>query len=72
MDMYPASKGGSRGHFLNHKFVYDRLQFVKMMNDTIDKVRRKDYQTNKNFGKNQKSGCGMDLIHASKITVTYL
>lgn len=51
MDMYPAFKGGAREYFPNAKIVYDRFHIVKMMNDAIDKVRRKEYQTNKDQGK---------------------
>ena len=51
MDMYPAFKGGAREYFPNAKIVYDKFHIVKMMNDAIDKVRRKEYQTNKELGK---------------------
>lgn len=51
MDMYPAFKGGAREYFPNAKIVYDKFHIVKMMNDAIDKVRRKEYQTNKDLGK---------------------
>jgi transposase len=51
MDMYPAFKGGARDYFPNAKIVYDKFHIVKMMNDAIDKVRRKEYQTNKELGK---------------------
>ena len=51
MDMYPAFKGGAREYFPDAKIVYDKFHIVKMMNDAIDKVRRKEYQTNKDLGK---------------------
>ncbi|ETA66605.1 ISL3 family transposase [Methanolobus sp. WCC1] len=51
MDMYPAFRGGAREYFPNAKIVYDKFHIVKMMNDAIDKVRRKEYQTNKDLGK---------------------
>lgn len=42
MDMYPAFKGGAREYFPNAKIIYDKFHIVKMMNDAIDKVRRKE------------------------------
>lgn len=51
MDMYPAFKGGAREYFSNAKIVYDKFHIVKMMNDAIDKVRRKEYLSNKDLGK---------------------
>ena len=42
MDMYPAFKGGTREYFPNAKIGYDKFHIVKMMNDAIDKVRRKE------------------------------
>jgi Transposase and inactivated derivatives len=51
MDMYPAFKGGAKEYFPNAKIVYDKFYIVKMMNDAIDKVQRKEYQTNKELGK---------------------
>ncbi|ABE51238.1 ISL3-like element ISMbu4 family transposase [Methanococcoides burtonii] len=51
MDMYPAFKGGAREYFPNAKIVYDKFHIVKMMNDAIDKVRRSEYQSNKDLGK---------------------
>ena len=43
MDMYPAYKGGAKEYFSNAKIVYDKFHIIKMMNDAIDKVRRREY-----------------------------
>ncbi|WP_165078053.1 ISL3 family transposase, partial [Methanogenium sp. MK-MG] len=51
MDMYPAFRGGAREYFPNAKVVFDKFHIVKMMNDAIDKVRRTEYQSNKELGK---------------------
>lgn len=51
MDMYLVFKGGAKEYIPNTKIVYDKFHIVKMMNDVIDKVRRKEYQTNKELGK---------------------
>jgi len=51
MDMYPAYKGGAKEYFPNTKIVYDKFHIIKLMNDTIDKIRRNEYKTNKTLGK---------------------
>jgi transposase len=56
MDMSPAFKSGAKEYFPNAKVVFDKFHIVKMMNDAIDKVRRSEYQSNKELGK--KDSCG--------------
>ena len=51
MDMSPAFKSGAKEYFPNAKVVFDKFHIVKMMNDAIDKVRRSEYQSNKELGK---------------------
>lgn len=51
MDMYPAYKGGAKEFFPNAKITYDKFHIIKLMNDTIDKIRRSEYKTNKLLGK---------------------
>jgi transposase len=51
MDMSPAFKSGAKEYFPNAKIVYDKFHVIKLANDTIDKVRRKEYENNKELGK---------------------
>ena len=51
MDMYPAYKGGAKEYFPNAKIAFDKFHIIKLMNDTIDKIRRTEYKTNKLLGK---------------------
>ena len=47
MDMSPSFKSGAKENFPNAKIVYDKFHVIKLMNDTIDKIRRKESKTNK-------------------------
>ncbi len=47
MDMSPAFISGAKEYFPDAKVVFDKFHVVKMANDTIDKVRRKEYEKNK-------------------------
>jgi len=51
MDMSPAFISGAKGYFPDAKVVFDKFHVIKMANDTIDKVRRKEYEKNKELGK---------------------
>lgn len=51
MDMSPAFISGAKEYFPDAKVVFDKFHVVKMANDTIDKVRRKEYEKNKELGK---------------------
>lgn len=51
MDMSPAFISGAKEYFPDAKVVFDKFHIVKMANDTIDKVRRKEYEKNKELGK---------------------
>ncbi|KAF5415196.1 MAG: hypothetical protein C5S48_06325 [Candidatus Methanogaster sp.] len=51
MDMSSAYISGASEYFPNAKIVFDKFHVIKMMNDAIDDVRRKEYKTNKSLGK---------------------
>ena len=51
MDMSPAFISGAKEYFPDAKVVFDKFHVVKMANDTIDKVRRKEHEKNKELGK---------------------
>lgn len=49
--MSPAFKSDAKEYFPNAKIVYDEFHVIKKANDSIEKVRRKEYEKNKEFGK---------------------
>jgi transposase len=51
MDMSPAFISGAKEYFPEAKIVFDKFHVIKMANDTIDKVRRKEQDKNKALGK---------------------
>ncbi len=46
MDMCPSYISGSREHFPESKIVFDHFHVIKMMNDVLDRLRRKESKDN--------------------------
>jgi transposase len=46
MDMYPAFKSGAREYFPKATIVFDKFHVIKMMNDSVDRVRRTESKEN--------------------------
>lgn len=46
MDMYPSFKSGAREYFPKAKIVFDKFHVIKMMNDSVDRVRRTESKEN--------------------------
>lgn len=46
MDMYPSYISGAKQYFPDSSIVFDHFHVVKMMNDTLDKIRRKEAREN--------------------------
>lgn len=51
IDMSTSFRSGAKKYFPNAKVVYDKFHVIKLMNDTIDKIRRKELRTNELLGK---------------------
>ena len=47
MDMYPSYISGSKEYFPDSSNVFDHFHVIKMMNDTLDRIRRKEARENK-------------------------
>ena len=46
MDMYPSYISGAKKYFPASKTVFDHFHVIKMMNDTLDRIRRKESREN--------------------------
>ena len=46
MDMYPSYISGAKEYFPDSSIVFDHFHVIKMMNDTLDKIRRKEARIN--------------------------
>ena len=46
MDMYPSYISGAKEHFPDSSIVFDHFHVIKMMNDVLDKIRRKEAREN--------------------------
>ena len=46
MDMYPSYISGAKSYFPQSKIVFDHFHVIKMMNDTLDRIRRKEARDN--------------------------
>ena len=46
MDMYRAFKSGAREYFPKATIVFDKFHVIKMMNDSVDRVRRTESKEN--------------------------
>ncbi len=47
MDMYPSYISGAKEYFSQSEIVFDHFHVIKMMNDTLDRIRRKEARENK-------------------------
>ena len=46
MDMYPSYISGAKEYFPDSSIVFDHFHVIKMMNDTLDRIRRKEARVN--------------------------
>ena len=46
MDMYPSYISGAKQYFHDSSIVFDHFHVIKMMNDTLDRIRRKEARNN--------------------------
>ena len=46
MDMYPSYISGAKQYFPASDIVFDHFHVIKMMNDTLDRIRRKEAKSN--------------------------
>ncbi len=46
MDMFPAYISGAKEYFPDSSIVFDHFHVIKMMNDTLDRIRRKEARAN--------------------------
>ena len=46
MDMYPSYISGAKQYFSAAEIVFDHFHVIKMMNDTLDRIRRKEAREN--------------------------
>jgi transposase len=46
MDMYPSYISGAKQYFPDSSIVFDHFHVIKMMNDTLDRIRRKEARNN--------------------------
>lgn len=46
MDVYPSYKSGAKEYFPYSRIVFDHFHVIKMMNDTVDRIRRKEEKDN--------------------------
>ena len=46
MDMYPSYISGAKEYFPDSSIVFDHFHVIKMMNDVLDKIRRKEAREN--------------------------
>jgi transposase len=46
MDMYPSYISGAKEYFPDSSIVFDHFHVIKMMNETLDRIRRKEAREN--------------------------
>ena len=46
MDMYPSYISGAKEYFPDSSIVFDHFHVIKMMNDALDRIRRKEAKSN--------------------------
>ncbi|MGP6239933.1 ISL3 family transposase [Cuniculiplasma sp. SKW4] len=46
MDMYPSYISGAKKYLPKSEIVFDHFHVIKMMNDTLDRIRRKEAREN--------------------------
>lgn len=46
MDMYPSYISGAKEYFPGFPIVFDHFHVIKIMNDVLDKIRRKEAREN--------------------------
>ncbi|OWP56350.1 MAG: hypothetical protein B2I17_06455 [Thermoplasmatales archaeon B_DKE] len=46
MDMYPSYISGAKEYFPDSSIFFDHFHVIKMMNDTLDRIRRKEAKIN--------------------------
>jgi transposase len=46
MDMYPSYISGAKEYFPDSSIVFDHFHVIKMMNDNLDRIRRKEARNN--------------------------
>ena len=54
MDMYEGYISGAKQYFPDSSIVFDHFHLVKMMNDTLDKIRRKEALCIENYDKSRE------------------